>query len=93
MQGSLRREGLIHCRYFTLERLTLFGPAAVGNPGSCHILVALKGTTLLEWEGQTESLTAGDVLLIPAALGIVHLTPLSEPVTVLDCGLGEGITG
>lgn len=93
MNGTVRREGLIHCSYFTLERLTLFGPAAVGKPGRCHILVALKGTATLAWAGQTESLTAGDVLLIPAALGVVHLTPLSEPVIVLDCGLGEGITG
>lgn len=93
MHGTLRCEGLIQCSYFTLERLTLFGPTTVGKPGRCHILVICQGTAILECGGQTESVTAGDVLLIPAAIGLVQLAPLSEPLIVLDCGLGEGTPG
>jgi mannose-6-phosphate isomerase len=89
VQGSLQREGLIHCRYFTLERWTVFRTTAMEGQARCRILVALKGTAALEWNGQTESLTAGDVLLLPAALENLHLSTLSESVTLLVCGLGD----
>jgi mannose-6-phosphate isomerase len=93
VQGGLQREGLIHCRYFTLERWTVFRTTTVDSQARCRILVALNGTGALEWNGQTEPLLAGDVLLIPATLETIRLTPASERLTLLACGLGEESAG
>jgi mannose-6-phosphate isomerase class I len=84
---------LIHCRYFTLERWTVFRTTTVDSQARCRILVALNGTGALEWNGQTEPLLAGDVLLIPATLETIRLTPASERLTLLACGLGEESAG
>jgi mannose-6-phosphate isomerase len=84
---NMRREGLVCCPYFTLERVTLAGPAPLGCPKQCRILVSIEGVAQYNWDGQTELLRPGEVVLIPASLGTIWLQPLSSPVVVLECGL------
>lgn len=87
VHAGLRREGLIDCPYFTLERLTLSVPAMVGVPSQCRILVGLEGTAHYHWDNQRETLTAGEALLVPASIGTLLLVPQSLPVVILECGL------
>lgn len=87
VSSGLRREGLVRCRYFTLERLTLHAPTVVGQEGQCRLLVLLEGIARYQWQAHTDELVAGDVLLLPAVVGAILLQPCTATVTLLECGL------
>jgi mannose-6-phosphate isomerase len=83
---GIRREWLVSCRYFTLERLTGAMPFVVGAPGQCRVVVALAGHGELVWADQHYSLTIGDVVLLPAEVGQCLYRPAGECV-LLEGGL------
>ena len=84
---GVRREWLVSCRYFTLERLTGTQPFHVGATGQCRVLVCLAGQVELIGGGQHEWLATGDVILLPAEVGQCLCRPVGECV-VLEGGLG-----
>jgi len=81
-----RREGLVACEYFTLDRHTATNPFRIGARGQCRVIVGIGGAGELESAGQRYSVTVGDTILLPAAVGEAIVLPAGE-ITLLECGL------
>jgi mannose-6-phosphate isomerase len=86
--GAIKREGLVACEYFTLERLTSTEPFRVGAKGRCRIVVAIAGRGELEAGGKRYPFNVGDVYLLPAEVGAAIVLPAGQ-ATLLECGLPE----
>ncbi|MBN9118422.1 MAG: class I mannose-6-phosphate isomerase [Planctomycetes bacterium] len=86
VSAGVRREGLIACPYFTLERLTARCPFRVGAANRCRAVVCVRGSGELESRGKRFAFGTGDVLLLPAEVGECIAVP-AEEVTLLECGL------
>jgi mannose-6-phosphate isomerase len=84
--GGVRREGLVDCRYFTLERHTARAPFRVGEDGACRAVVCVGGAGEIEWGGKRTPFATGDTVLLPAEVGAATCHPKGE-MTVLECGL------
>ena len=82
----MRREGLVNCRYFSLERKTGRVPFPVGAKGRCRAVVCVMGSGELESGGRRYPLATGDAVLLPAEVGECVCRPAGE-VVVLECGL------
>ncbi|MGL6094917.1 MAG: type I phosphomannose isomerase catalytic subunit [Fimbriiglobus sp.] len=76
------RERLVACDYFTLHRVSTDTPVTLGAVGACRAVVLTAGRGTLGGM----PLEAGDVVLLPAAVGGGGLTP-AGPTTVLECGI------
>jgi mannose-6-phosphate isomerase len=88
VMNGVRREGLIACNYFTLERLTANAPFRIGAANRCRAIVCVKGSGELESRGARFAFRAGDVYLLPAEVGECIALP-AEEVTLMECGLPE----
>jgi mannose-6-phosphate isomerase len=84
----VERERLFDCDHFRLWRLRGQSPFAVGAAGVPRVLVCIEGTGRVEHGGETYSVGKGDVLLLPAAVGVCALRP-GGAVTVLEVALPE----
>ena len=76
------KERLVSCEYFTLHRTTTSSPTTVGAKGRCVAAVVVSGNGTLAGE----PVVRGDVVLLPASVGVVDVVP-SGAMTVLECGL------
>jgi mannose-6-phosphate isomerase len=85
-RGGARREGLVSCGYFTLERHSGAAPLRVGAAGQCRAVVCVSGRGDLESGGKRYRFAAGDVMLLPAEVGECVCVPDGE-TTLLECGL------
>jgi mannose-6-phosphate isomerase len=83
---DVRREGLVGCDYFSLDRLTSSRPFRVGAANACRAVVCVKGSGELESAGKRSPFRTGDVFLLPAEVGACVALPAGE-VTFLECGL------
>jgi mannose-6-phosphate isomerase len=83
---GVRREGLVNCRHFTLERRTSRVPFRVGAKGECRAVVCVAGSGAVEWGGKRYPLSTGGTVLLPAEVGEATCRPDREMV-VLECGL------
>ena len=79
----VERERLFDCDHFRLWRLRGQSPFAVGAAGAPRVLVCIEGTGRVEHGGQTYAVAKGDVLLLPAAVGVGAFRP-SGAVTLLE---------
>jgi len=84
----VERERLFDCDHFRLWRLRGQSPFAVGAAGAPRVLVCIEGTGRVEHGGQTYAAAKGDVLLLPAAVGVGAFRP-SGAVTLLEVALPE----
>ncbi|AWM40931.1 putative mannose-6-phosphate isomerase GmuF [Gemmata obscuriglobus] len=84
--GAARRETLVSCEYFTLERRTGAAPFRAGAADACRAVVCVGGSGALEWGGNSYPLRTGDVYLLPAEVGAVTAVPATQ-LTLLECGL------
>ena len=89
--APVRRERLFDCEQFTLWRLQGELPFSVGAPGVPRILVCIGGTGQVEHGGAAYAIAHGDVLLLPAVVGVCVLRPRG-PVNVLEVALPEAST-
>lgn len=87
--GGVRREKLVACAHFTLERFTGAVPFRVGAANQCRAVVCVGGSGELESAGARYPLRAGDVYLLPAEVGAATAWPAAE-LTLLECGLPQG---
>ena len=83
--GGVRREQLVNCRYFTLERKTGQVPFRVGAKGACRAVVCVGGSGEIEAGGKSYPLNAGDTVLLAAEVGEAACRPAGE-IVVLECG-------
>jgi mannose-6-phosphate isomerase len=84
------RERLFFCEHFGLWRLRGESPFTVGVAGTPRVLVCITGDGQLEYEGDNYSVNKGDVLLLPAVVGVCAFRPHSA-VTLLEISLPEGM--
>jgi mannose-6-phosphate isomerase len=83
------RERLFDCEHFGLWRLRGELPFTVGVAGTPRVLMCITGDGQLEYEGDNYSVNKGDVLLLPAVVGVCAFRPRSA-VTLLEISLPEG---
>lgn len=84
-----RREGLVACEYFTLDRHTIAAPTRIGAKGQCRVIVGIGGSGEIESAGKRYPIDVGDTVLLPAEIGECLLLPGGD-MTYLECGLGMG---
>ncbi len=78
--GNTRRERLVDCDRFVLDRWAIAGDDRVGGDDRFHILAVLEGTLAIDGDPAAEPLARGGVVLLPAALGAVGIRPSPEAV-------------
>lgn len=88
LREPVRQEQLLDCNHFSIWRHQGEQPFTVGATGKCRVLVCLKGQANLHYQRQRFALRPGDVLLLPASVGICEVKPRG-PVTILECGLPD----
>jgi mannose-6-phosphate isomerase len=86
--APVRREKLFNCEYFRLWRVRGESPFTVGATGVPRVLVCIDGKGQIEHSTATYEIGKGDVLLLPAVLGVFTLQP-QGPVTVLEIEIPE----
>lgn len=79
-----KRDELVRCEHFLLQRLTTGIPQPIGERDRCRVIVGIEGRGTVG--GQPIGL--GDVVLLPAELGVVEFIPDGK-ATILECGLPE----
>jgi mannose-6-phosphate isomerase len=83
------RERLFDCEHFELWRLHGKSLLTVGAVEVPRVLVCIAGDGQLEYEGDNYSVNKGDVLLLPAVVGVRAFRPHSA-VTLLEISLPQG---
>jgi mannose-6-phosphate isomerase len=76
-------ERLVDGDKFVLDRWTFDSPLPTPDAPRFHVLAVLAGRLDVENDPTGQSVVAGEVVLIPASLGGVLLTP-AEPCVLLD---------
>lgn len=85
-ETHISREKLFDCDYFILWRIKGKEPFPVGEENLPRILVCIEGSGSLEYQGTEYILNKGDVMLLPAALGISQFKPQKD-VQVFEIAL------
>jgi mannose-6-phosphate isomerase len=80
------QEQLIQCEHFGMWRTTGEAPFTVGAVATPRVLVCIAGDGHVEHEGADYAVGMGDVLLLPAAVGVCTFRP-SHAVTLLEISL------
>ncbi len=86
--APVMRERLFDDEHFRLWRILGESSFNVGAPARPRVLVCLDGNGQLENDNTTDDVAKGDVLLIPAAVGVCVFRP-NTPVTLLEIALPE----
>jgi mannose-6-phosphate isomerase len=86
LSEPVRQEQLLGCRHFSIWRHQGQQAFTVGAMGVCRILVCLSGQGHLHHQQQQYALGPGDVLLLPACVGVCEIQPRGL-ITLLECGL------
>jgi mannose-6-phosphate isomerase len=81
------RERLVDCAYFALWRIRSAAPFPVGAAGVPRVLVCIEGAGDVEHAGAKYPVKRGEVLLLPAAVGVCAFRP-SDTATLLEVGVG-----
>lgn len=68
-----RRDLLVACPYFALERWQVAGDVAMGPHGSFEILTMIDGMGRLTWSGGQIALRRGDSVVLPASMDACSL--------------------
>lgn len=85
-EGTLSRERLVQCDYFTLDRLRSDAPFLVGETGEAHVLVCVGGSGTLRVRGAEYVIGFGDVFMLPAEVDLCEVHPVGD-ICLLECGL------
>jgi mannose-6-phosphate isomerase len=83
------RERLFLCEHFGLWRIRSESPFTVGAAGTPRVLVCLAGDGQLEHDGANYAFGKGDVVLLPAVVGICSFRPRGA-VNLVEISLPEG---
>lgn len=86
--SPVERERLFHCEHFWVYRLRGHVPFPVGAPGVPRVLVCIEGSGQVERDGATYAVGKGDVVLLPAVVGVCAFRP-SGDVDLLEIGIPE----
>ena len=81
VDGNLHEE-LVRCPYFTIRRHTLSQPLIVPADDACHILMGLSGYADVATQGASQSLFAGETILIPACTLPAEIYPRTPTIAL-----------
>jgi mannose-6-phosphate isomerase len=84
--APVRRERLFQCEHFTVWRHTGQIPFKVGAAGLPRVLVCVAGEGNLEYSGANYCVGRGEVVLLPAEVGVCSYRPHNE-VNMLEVAL------
>jgi mannose-6-phosphate isomerase len=84
--SALRRERLVECDKFVLDRVTFEAPTTIGGDGRFHVLCLAEGSARAANDPADQPLARGDVALAPAAAGAVEIVPYGKTI-LLDISL------
>jgi mannose-6-phosphate isomerase len=87
-RDPVNREKLLRCDHFGVCRVTGEFPFTTGAPETCRIVVCLDGEGELEHGGIPYRFGKGDVMLLPAVVGVCSCRP-NGTVTLLEIALPE----
>ena len=82
------RERLIDCSHFRMWRVRSAVPFEVGEDDAPRVLVCIDGGGTIGYDGNYFTMEKGDVILLPAALGVRGFQP-SGPVELLEIAVPE----
>jgi len=82
------RERLFDCQHFRLSRVHTKSPFTVGSAGAPRVLVCIAGEGHVRHNGVEFRFSAGDVLLLPAEVGVCLCRP-SGNVELLEISLPD----
>ena len=83
------RERLLHSPQFTVWRLRGDSPFAVGAVDTPRVLVSIAGAGELDVKGTRYPVRQGDVVLLPAAVGVCSYRPGDQAACLLEVALPE----
>jgi mannose-6-phosphate isomerase len=83
------RQRLLHCDHFGVRRISGEGPFSVGKEETPRVLVCIAGEGHLEHFGADYAFGKGDVVLLPAVVGVC-LCRSHGGVTLLQISLPKG---
>jgi mannose-6-phosphate isomerase len=83
------RERLFDCEHFGLWRFGAESPFRVGAERTPRVLVCLSGNGQVEHDGADYAIGKGDVLLLPAVVGVCLCRPHGV-ISLLEISLPEG---
>lgn len=72
------RERLFLCEHFGLWRLTSESKFKVGEAGMPHVLICISGKGQLKHGSENYAVDKGDVMLLPAVVGVCDFLPSNE---------------
>ncbi len=84
----VERERLFDCDHFRLWRVHGRAPFPIGAAGVPRVLVCLEGAGQVDHGGVLSALRRGDVMLLPAVVGVCAFRP-SGVVSLLEVALPE----
>jgi mannose-6-phosphate isomerase len=88
------RERLFDCEHFRLSRLHTKSPLTVGSAGAPRVLVCIAGEGHVRHNGVDFRFSAGDVLLLPAEVGVCLCRPSGNvellEISLPDCPASQG---
>ena len=87
-EAPTRRERLFRCEHFSVWRHTGQTPFAVGAASEPRVLVCIDGDGEIEHGGADYPLSRGEVMLLPAQVGVCSYRPRNT-VNLLEVGLPE----
>jgi mannose-6-phosphate isomerase len=82
------RERLVHCEQFAVTRISGRVPFIVGKAAVPRVLIGLAGQAQLAYAGEHYAFGRGQVVLLPAVVGVCSCQP-HGPVSVLEISLPE----
>ena len=82
------REKLVQCQQFGVTRVRGETPFSVGAQGLPRVLVCLAGSGQLENAGSEYPFGKGDVMLLPAVVGVCRFRP-RDPTCMLEISLPQ----
>ena len=83
-----RRDRVLRCDFFTMERFVLAAPEPIRPDGtSFKALFAVDRAVTIVWDGGCETLPAGRSCLVPATMPPYAITPPEGGATVLAIGV------
>ena len=88
-----RRERLLQCPQFTVWRIRGDAPFDVGAADLPRVLVSIAGEGVIDYAGKHYPIGRGDVVLLPAEVGVCSCRPAGGEVTVLEVALPESVHG
>jgi len=86
--APVERERLFDCEHFLLWRLRGESPFTVGAPDVPRVLVCLQGGGEIEHGGAGYAVRRGDVVLLPAVIGVCSFRPRTA-VNLLEIALPD----